>query len=479
MRVSGFFATLGTAAPDGVDLLRNLYREDTGDKERPFRFVRRPGKEAWVTGLHGPVRGGVELDGHCDVIAGERWYDIDEHGNATEIGAVAPDSRPSMMISNGTAGNQTAGVSGGKLYVRDRDAGTFAEVTDSDLPGDILGIVHTDLYAVAWFRDSRAFRISDILDFTTWAGGDVAERSQYVDNIASIIADQKELQILGTETQETYWDSADASFPFEPVPNALSRQGSAATHGATLVGDSPYWIGKSPEGMGPVFRVRGGYTPERVSTHWVERRIQALSLISDAYAYGYEEMGHRFYVLTFPSADVTLTFDEAVAPEVAWSERSYHNPLTGKHEADLGRCHLFAFGAHRVGSRLDGTIYTQSLDLYDDAGAEIVCDRVFRGPRNDGKSVFVSEARLDAQMGVGLTTGQGSAPVIGLRKSRDGGMSFGPELLRSLGAKGEHGKRARWQRLGQADDPAWWLRYSDPTVLGLNDFHVDVEAGMH
>jgi hypothetical protein len=287
------------------------------------------------------------------------------------------------------------------------------------------------------------------------------------------------LTILGSQSQETWWNSGNAAFPFEPIPNALSRQGSAATHGAVLVGDAPYWVSKSPEGMGPVLRVRGGYAPERISTHWVERRIQGLTTISDAYAFSYEEMGHRFYVLTFPNADVTLAFDEAVPPAVAWSEWTHHNTYTGMPEAHLGRCHMYAHGAHLVGSRRDGTLYEQSLEAHDDAGEAIVAERSFRGPRNDAKRVFLGEARLDAQVGVGLTSGQGVAPQVMLSKSRDGGHTWGPELWRPLGELGAYGTRVRWSRMGHADDPAWRLRYSDPTVTGLNDFHVDAEGGAH
>jgi hypothetical protein len=410
------------------------------------------------------------------VTAGEKWYQIASDGTATEIGVVAPDTRPPCMISNGTAGNMVAGLAGGNLYVLRTDTGSFTRVNDPDLPADIVGMVHTDTYAVIWVRDSRTYFISRLLDFTDWDASDAAQRSDYLDNIVAIVADQKELHILGSQTQGTQWNSGNSAFPFEPVPNALSRQGAAASFGATLVGDSPYWVSKSPEGAGPVLRMRGGYTPERISTHWVERKIQQLALLSDAYAYSYEEMGHRFYVLTFPNAGVTLAFDEAVSPEVAWSEWSYLNPFSGQHEAILPRCHFYAFGKHLVGSRRDGTIYEQTLDAYDDNGDAISATRRFRGPRNDGRGVFIHEARLDAQVGVGLTTGQGVDPKVMLRKSRDGGRTWGPELWRGLGAKGEYGHQTRWQRLGAADDPAWELGYTDPTVYGLNDFHLDAEA---
>lgn len=483
MRIPGFFAPLNTATPAGVDRCVNLYREETGDPERPYAFKRRAGLIARVTGLHGPVRGGIVVTHTTGetlyVIAGQRMYAIAADWTATELGAVGADTRRAMMITNGSAGNQVAGVSNGQLWLYNTLTGVFGQVTDPDLPGNILGIIHTDLYALAWFRHSRAFRISSITDFSAWAGGDVAERSQYVDNIITMVADQTEVHILGAHAGETWWDSGNADFPFEPVPNAVWRQGSGATHGACLVGDTPYWMGRSEDGIGPIFRMRGGYIPERISSHWVERRIQGLTMVSDAYSHSYELEGHRFYVLTFPSEGVTLAFDEAVDPRVGWSEHAYHNPYTGQSEAHLGRCAFVFNGARLVGSRRDGTIYEQSLEAYDDAGDAIRAVRVFTGPQNDARPVFVHEMRLDAQTGVGTTTGQGADPVTWLRKSRDGGRTWGPELPREMGAIGEYGRRVRWNRLGRAEQPAWELGTTDPAFVAWRDCHADVEGAAH
>lgn len=472
-RVKGFIGPLSSAASPGVELLQNLYPELTGDKDRPWKLIRRPGLSVFASGLHGPVRGGVELDGECHVIAGQRWYSVAANGTATEIGTVAPDTRPAYMVSNGTAGNQVAGISGGNLYVYNRSTGAFGIVSDTDLPGDILGLAHTDTYLITWFRNSRAFRYSSLLDFTAWAGADVNERSQYLDNIVAVIADQTELTILGSQTNETWWNDGT---PFVPVPNALGQQGAAASGGACLVGDTPYWVGKSKEGMGPVFRVRGGYTPEKVSTHYIDRRIQALAVLSDAYAYGYEEHGHRFYVLTFPNADVTLGFDEAMPVEDAWHERTFFNVFTGQAEAHLGRCHFYAFGKHLIGSRKDGTIYEQSLAYRDDAGTPIRSTRRFRGPFNEGKAVFASQARLDCHVGVGLTSGQGSDPQVMFRKSRDGGKTWGNERWKSLGAIGAHGTQVTWNKVGYAKDPGWEVVVTDPVVTEWHDFHVLAEG---
>lgn len=471
MLVPSFFAPLSSAAVDGVEAAKNVFMEATGDKDRPWRWRRRPGLVARWTNLHGPIRGAVELDGHCYALAGERAYELFEDYTATELGTVAPDTRISIPIINAT---QVGFVSGGKLYVYNRTTAAFAQVTDADLldGGPILGIVHADTYAIVWFENSKTYRISALGDFTAWGSADAFERSLAPDRIVQIIADQKELKILGSQTGESHWHSGAASFPYEPVPNSLFKQGGAATGGGCLVGDSPYWVGKSDAGAGPVFRVRGGYIPEHISTHWVERRIQALELMSDAYSYSFEEGGHRFYQLTFPNAGVTLAFNESVPPEFAWSEWDYVDPLTGLSSAHLGRCHFYAFGKHFVGSRLDGTAFEQSLSFYDDNGAAIRCVRRFRGPLAEKKRIAISHAELDCLVGVGLTTGQGSDPKVAFRISRDGGQTWGNERLVGLGAIGQYGTKVRLNKCGDPPDPGWEIVITDPVLLGWSGFHV-------
>ncbi|MFE1676613.1 hypothetical protein ACFMJE_18460, partial [Acinetobacter baumannii] len=62
-----------------------------------------------------------------------------------------------------------------------------------------------------------------------------------------------------------------------------------------------------------------GYTGKRISTHAIEYAIQSYSTITDAIAFTYQQEGHSFYVLTFPTADKTWVFD--VSTEL-WHERA-------------------------------------------------------------------------------------------------------------------------------------------------------------
>jgi hypothetical protein len=74
--------------------------------------------------------------------------------------------------------------------------------------------------------------------------------------------------------------------------------------GQTLRGgldNTVYWLGGDADGGGIVWKLNG-YTPERVSHDGLEYAIQNYARTDDAQAYSYQQEGHTFYVLTFPSA---------------------------------------------------------------------------------------------------------------------------------------------------------------------------------
>ena len=81
------------------------------------------------------------------------------------------------------------------------------------------------------------------------------------------------------------------------------------------------WLGPNDQGLPIVWRA-SNYLPQRVSNHYVERQIQSYSTVSDATAYAYQEQGHTFYVLNFPTAGATWVWDVLTG---VWHERGYWN----------------------------------------------------------------------------------------------------------------------------------------------------------
>ena len=93
------------------------------------------------------------------------------------------------------------------------------------------------------------------------------------------------------------------------------------------------------------------------------------------------------------------------------------------------------------------------------------------------RRIASSGLELIFQAGVGLTTGQGSNPVVGMRQSFDDGNTWTDERLRFLGKIGKYRQRAYWSRMGQARTRQIEFQISDPVRRSLLYANLDVEVG--
>lgn len=91
--------------------------------------------------------------------------------------------------------------------------------------------------------------------------------------------------------------------------------------------------------------------------------------------------------------------------------------------------------------------------------------------------LFVERFQLELQVGVGLSTGQGSDPQIMLRISRNGGRTWGPELWTSAGKIGQYSRRALWRRLGRGRDLVFEVSVSDPVLWCMVEATMDISKG--
>src|ERR1700685_3758095 len=104
-----------------------------------------------------------------------------------------------------------------------------------------------------------------------------------------------------------------------------------------------FWLGQDSRGAAIAWRANG-YTPVRISTHATEFAWQSYSKVSDAISYSYQDQGHTFWHLFFPSANKSWRYDAATG---LWHEVAYLNG--GTSIAHLSQCYCFAFGKHLVG----------------------------------------------------------------------------------------------------------------------------------
>jgi hypothetical protein len=306
-----------------------------------------------------------------------------------------------------------------------------------------------DGYFVLQELNTIRFWFSHLEDGTLWDALDFVSRSTASDAIAATVCANSRVWVFGTETTEAYEDVGDADNPFQPIKGSLFQIGLAAPDSLSLGLSTFRWLGKSATSGAAVYRL-DGYNGTRVSTHAIESALTTARRLDDAEGLTYMQDGHLFYALTLPSigeAGDTVVLDET---EHQWHHRRAWNPTIGREEAWRVRGHAFTGRVHVVGSRDSGAVWALDLTTYDDDGAILRARRraPYLGSENSYAAIDAFE--LGTEPGLGLESGQGSAPMAELFVSRDGAKTWISAGIAALGARGHYGDRTVWTQLGQA-----------------------------
>ncbi len=396
---------------------------------------------------------------------------------AGDVGAAIT---PAQIFSNG---NQLFIVSGAKGYL---DNGiTVVPVVDAVQGGYLDGYFIAQQPNGLSPQSGKQFKISALLDGSMWDPLDFASAEGSPDNISGIITDHEELVIFKFHSIEIWIDNGAANFPFTRIQGAYIEQGCFAPYSIAKLDNSIFWLGGDDRGAGVVWRL-AGYTPIRVSNHAMESQIQSYSTLDDAISFTFQENGHSFLVISFPTAKATWVYDVSTQ---MWSEWLYWNLGTAQYEAHRGRFHCYAFGGgtpstinpyfppqHFVGDYQNGNIYVQSLNEYSDAGNPIRRLRSSPAIQDELKWMKYGKFVLDCQTGF-LPPGLLESSIV-MQISNDGGLTWLDEQRRTF-AVGEFPgpKKIYWNRGGRSRDRAYRVIDSDPVQSILIDGYADVQPG--
>lgn len=397
------------------------------------------------------------------VASGNEFFQVDGlTQTARKLGNIS-GTGPVSIADNGT---QLFIACGEKGYIYNESTNQFGEITDPDFKGAVT-VCYLDGYFVYNPPNSQEIWVTQLLDGTSIDPLDFASAEGSPDGVVGIINDHKELWIFGTDTTEVWYNAGTADFPLAPIQGAFNEVGCVAAFSIAKLDNSIFWLGTDPRGQGVVYRA-DGYTARRVSTHAVEWQIQQYGNLSDAVAYAYQQDGHTFYVLNFPSADRTWVYD---ASTQAWHERA--GWVNGQFTRHRSNCFCNFQGNMVVGDYENGNIYTFDLEKYEDNGQPQKWLRSWRAlltGQNNLKRTAQHNLQLDLETGVGLNLGQGSDPEVMLRWSDDGGHTWSSEHWNKIGKIGQYGKRVIWRRLGMTDklrDRVYEVSMTDPVKTAI------------
>ena len=419
----------------------NLFPEivPEGGKEPAF-LQRAPGLTRLATIGVGPIRGEWTFGDYAYVVSGPTLFQVDSNWNAVAKGTVAGTGQVSMA-DNGTQLFVAANPQG---YIYNVSTDVFQQITDPDFPGAVT-VGYLDGYFVFNEPNSQKIWVTQLLDGTSVDPLDFASAEGNPDNVVAIFVDHREVWVYGTNSAEVWYNAGLLDFPLARIQGAYNELGCAAPYSIAKMDNQIYWLGKDARGQGMVFRA-AGYMGQRISTHAIEWQLQEYPDLSDAVGYTYQQDGHSFYVLNFPTANTTWVFDVATG---AWHERaSFENGQFNRHR---GNCQMFFNSTNVVGDYENGKIYKFDLEVYSDDGQPQKWLRSWRalptGANNLARTTHHA-MQLDCETGVGLNVGQGSDPQVMLRWSDDGGHTWSNEHWKTMGKIGRYDYRTIWRRLG-------------------------------
>lgn len=392
------------------------------------------------------------------------FYEVSANGSFVNRGTLSTspldDSNRCSMANNGT---QLVIFTGLKGYVYNTSTFAFAQIT---MPyGGNAGnhCEFIDGYFIVNRPQTGQFYKSALYDGTSWLGsgglGDFATAESTPDNLITIGVDKGYIALLGSSSTELWADTGNVLFPFARVNGAPSTIGVAAEWSLVKINNNLTALTRNRSGNLSVGYL-DGYQWVKISNNDIDFIFNNYIAPSDAVSFGYTLNGRSFYQITFQQQGASWLYD---FQSQAWSNLTSWNKT--RHIADIGA----AFDTkYIVSDYQNGNLYILDANALNDNGQpierELIGQHLVANSRN---MISIQRLRVDMEGGIGLITGQGTLPSISLSISRDGGHTYGNEMVTTIGQIGQFKKRAEWRRLGQARDWEFKLRMTDPVKLNI------------
>ena len=515
--------------------LVNLFPEAIPDGGKEAGFLNRaPGLQFLQTVGTGPIRAlwAHQTNGSdFYVVSGIQVFKLTSTSATPELIGYVSGTGPVSIADNGAV---IFFACNGPSYTYFEPTGEFNQITDENFPGAVTVAYIDNLFVFNEPNSQRIYSVDTVDPATAtyiyplvFNALDLSSADGSPDGVVAINVDHRQMWVFGTDSVEVWYNAGLANFPLTPVQGAFNEIGCAAPYSVAKLDNALFWLGTDARGQGIVYK-NNGYSGVRVSTHAIEYAIAQYGNISDAVAYTYQQEGHAFYVLNFPSASKTWVYDVSVQ---AWHERASGNEGQYRHRSN---CQCNFGGTIIVGDFENGNIYAFDLDVYADNGQIQRWLRSWRAlptGQNNLKRTAHHSLQLDAETGVGLNgidpsapevpllaqtyllpsliseagdklisesgdyvvatllggtedlltesgldilisaaTTQGVIPQAMLRWSDDGGHTWSNEHWRSMGAIGQYGYRTIWRRLGMTEklrDRVYEVSGTDPVKIAI------------
>lgn len=437
----------------------NLYQEkNPEDSPFPFTLYPTPGlRTRWTPPVAGPSRCSYKAsNGNLFNVVGKSVYYISPNFVGTKLGELTTVASPVSIKDNGDTAIVVDGSPNG--FTIDLPTNAYAPYADPNY----LGSSRVD-YLDGYFmfnKPQTKFFYTSLYNTTDIDPTYIAAKVGAPDLLQGVACIERQAWLLGKDTSEVWNNAGAPSFPFQAVQGAFVRHGIASVYSVALHAKVIYAVMQDPEGEGVIVAF-SGYAAGRVSTPAIEQALSKMPTLADAIGFCYQQSGHAFYVVSFPSAGKTFVYDIG---EQRWHERCWSD-ANGEEQRFRGQTGAFAYGMNLTGDWENGKLYSMELEQYNDFGGQIVRRRGFPHAVTGGREGIYEQFQAEMEVG---NAGSGGTPEVSLRYSPTRGKSWSIPESQSLGVTGDYQAVPQWRQLGQSRDMVFELFWSADVKTALN-----------
>lgn len=417
----------------------------------------------------GEVRGGIDFADKAWFVRGSTLYEVNATGENISRGTLLTSSGRVSMAHNGTraaANQQIMIVDGSYGYIYDNTTQLTTQITDVDFTAS-QSVVFMDGYFIFSQIKSDRFWLTALYDGTVIDSADFATAEGHPDIIQSLVADRRELYIFGKETLEIWYNAGDTDNTFQRFQGGFTNTGCVAPFSPANFDNSVIWLTQNDRGNGLVAILGDAYQPKIISTPEVNYQISTYERIDDAYGYAYQDEGHEFYVLTFPTAKRTWVYDASTAE---WHQRGHVIDGLWPNQ-ERYNCHVFSMGKHLFGDVANGKVYELGGGTLD--GERIPRERITANFTVEEQRIRIAALQLDMEEGI-ADPNDSTDDKMWESHSKDGGHTYSNEISRDTGNIGDYRKRLIWRRLGQARNWNFRIRTWSPNLPVLKGMYAKI-----
>lgn len=184
--------------------------------------------------------------------------------------------------------------------------------------------VYQDGFGLVSFAQSQDIAQSNLRDLSTWDALNFSTADSTPGNILRLFDIHEEVFVIKETDTEVWVNAGLTGFAFQRLTGVHIEAGTVAPYSVAKAGETLIVVSRNSQGQGIIVQLTG-YNNKPISTQALDAEMAKYPRISDAIGYAYQQEGHTFYVITFPSANATWAIDlttTALAGIPMWARRT-------------------------------------------------------------------------------------------------------------------------------------------------------------